>query len=258
MSAALEFQQAAVVLHHRRVLHEVSWRVENGQFWGIVGPNGAGKSTLVSLAAGFVPLAAGKASVLGKELSAWKLTDLRKRVGFLAQHLFFDEGLPISAREVVLIGRTGRRGMLRLLSAADHAAAERCAAELEVAHLLERPFGTLSGGERQRVLLARALAQEPELLILDEPTAALDPRAALRFLDSVDRLQQTRRMTVLAVTHEISSLPAGCGHVALVRAGEILAAGPKEQCLTPELLSTLYGSRVELELRGGRYQIFQE
>lgn len=258
MSAALALREATVVLHGRTVLRGITMQVDHSQFWGIAGPNGAGKSTLVKLLAGFVPLNSGQVQVLGRDLAVWPLTELRRRVGYLPQHLFFDEGLPLSAREVILIGRTGLRGLLRRLTRQDREAAVRCAEELGVENLLERPFGTLSGGERQRVLLARALSQEPEILILDEPTAGLDPRAAVRFLDSVDQLQGRRRMTVLVVTHEISSLPAGCGQVALVRDGSLMAAGPKESLLSDSVLSDLYGCRVEVGRRGERYHVFQE
>ena len=258
MNPAVELKNAGVTLHDRPVLSDVTLKIESGQFWGIAGPNGAGKSTLVRLLPGFTRLSSGKLRILGREVSDWPVTELRRRVGYLPQHLFFDEGVPISAREVVLIGRTGMRGLFRPLGPDDRRIAQESAAELGVDHLLDRPFGALSGGERQRILLARALAQEPELLVLDEPTAGLDPRAAGHFLDTVNRLQSAHRFTVIVVTHEIAFLPAGCGHVALLRDGRILAAGDKEVMLAPETLSELYGCRVEVHRHAGRYHIFQD
>lgn len=258
MRNAVELSGAGVVLHRRQIIENIDLKVGCGQFWGIAGPNGAGKSTLVRLVCGFEKASSGSVRVLGRNLQDWTPTELRRRVGYLPQQLFFDEGVPLSAREVILIGRTGLRGLFCRLGPEDRRAAERCAEELGVEELLDRPFGTLSGGERQRVQLARALAQNPELLVLDEPTAGLDPRAAVRFLKSVDHLQREHRITVMVVTHEISSLPAGCGHVALVRDGRLLAAGEKNALLVPETLSSLFGCRVEVEFRDGRCHIFQE
>lgn len=258
MRNAVELNHAAVVRNRQEIIREIDLQITCGQFWGIAGPNGAGKSTLVRLICGFARASSGSVRVLGRNLTDWTLTELRRRVGYLPQHLFFDEGVPLSAREVILIGRTGLRGLFRRLGPEDKRMAELCAEELGVETLLDRPFGTLSGGERQRVQLARALAQDPEMLVLDEPTAGLDPRAAVRFLQSVDRLQRERRITVLVVTHEISALPEGCSHVALVKDGRLLAAGEKTSLLIPEILSSLYGCRVEVELRNGRYHIFQE
>jgi ABC-type Mn2+/Zn2+ transport system ATPase subunit len=258
MSATIELRGAGVVLRDKTILSGITLSVGPGEFWGVAGPNGAGKSTLVRLVPGFVPLAGGEMRVFGAPLAEWKLTELRRRVGFLPQHVFFDEGAPISAREVILMGRSGRRGLFRRLTAEDRRVAEACAAELGIAGLLDRPIGSLSGGERQRVQLARALAQEPELLILDEPTASLDPRAAVRFLETVSRIRRERGMTVLIVTHEISILPPDCGFVALLREGRLLAAGEKDRLLEPRLLSELYACRVEVEKRAGRYHIFQD
>lgn len=258
MKPAIELHQASVVLHRKEVLRRISLKIAQGQFWGVVGPNGAGKTTLMRLVAGLVPLDRGRLEVLGSRITRRPGFALRKRIGYLPQHLTFDEGIPFSAREIILIGRTGKRGLFHRLTTEDHRVAEACAEELGVGGLLARPIGSLSGGERQRVQLARALAQQPEILILDEPTANLDPRAALRFLETVDRLQQDRKLTVLIVTHEVAHLPAGCGFAALLKEGSLLAAGQKNEMLKADLLSELYDCRVSVETRGDRYYIFRE
>jgi len=258
MKPAIELRQASVVLRKKKVLHSVSLSIEPGQFWGVVGPNGGGKTTLMRLVAGFVPLAEGELEVLGHPLGRRPPTALRKRIGYLPQQLSFDEGIPFSAREVILIGRTGRRGLFHRLRREDHRVAEACAEELGIGRLLERPIGSLSGGERQRVQLARALAQQPEILILDEPTNNLDPRAASCFLETVDSLQRAHGLTVLFVTHEVAHLPAGCGFTALLKEGCLLAAGEKKQMLQERLLSELYDCRISVETRGDRYHIFKE
>jgi ABC-type cobalamin/Fe3+-siderophores transport system ATPase subunit len=258
MKPAIELRNASVVLREKKILRRLTLSIKPGQFWGIVGPNGAGKTTMIRLVAGFVPLAEGYLEVLGNSLERRPPTALRKRIGYLPQHLSFDEGIPFSAREVILIGRTGKRGLFHRLTEEDYRVAEACAEELGVGRLLGRPIGSLSGGERQRVQLARALAQQPEILILDEPTSNLDPRAALRFLETVDSLQRDHSLTVLIVTHEVAHLPAGCGFVALLKDGCLLACGDKNQMLRAELLSELYDCRVSVETRGERYHIFKE
>ncbi|MBN2290213.1 MAG: ABC transporter ATP-binding protein [Candidatus Glassbacteria bacterium] len=258
MKPAIQLSRVSVQLRRKAILRRITLSIEPGQFWGVVGPNGAGKTTLMRLLAGFVPPSEGSLEVLGRKIERRPPTALRKRIGYLPQNLSFDEGVPFSAREVILIGRTGRRGLFRRLGREDYLVAEACAEELGVLDLLDRPIGTLSGGERQRVQLARALAQQPEILILDEPTSNLDPRAAVRFLETVDRLQQDHGLTVLIVTHEVAHLPAGCGFTAFIKNGALLGAGEKKQMLRDDLLSELYDCRVSVETRGNRYYIFKE
>lgn len=258
MNSFIHMRGVRVDLRKVTILRNVNLTIEPSEFWGIAGPNGSGKTTMIRILAGFVLPSQGEVCVLGKPLEDWKLTTLRKRVGYLPQHLSFDEGVPISAMEVVLMGRTGKRGMLRILTGKDYEIARSCAAELGITALLERPVGSLSDGERQLVQLARALAQEPEILILDEPTSNLDPRAAAGFMDIVEHLHAQRGLTVINVTHEIESLPPGCRSVALLKGGYLFASGKKEDLLVSGTLSELYGFRLNVEQRCGYYHIFRE
>ena len=258
MNSFIHMRGVRVDLRNATILREVNLTIERGEFCGVAGPNGSGKTTMIRILAGFVPPSRGEVFVLGKPLEDWKLTALRKRVGYLPQQLSFDEGIPISAMEIILIGRTGKRGMLRRLSRQDYELARSCAAELEITALLHRPVGSLSGGERQLVQLARALAQEPEILILDEPTSNLDPRAAAGFMDIVERLHAQRGLTVINVTHEIESLPPACRSVALLKEGRLIAAGKKEDLLVSGTLSELYGFRLNVEQRSGHYHIYRQ
>jgi len=257
MNSFIHMRGVRVDLRNVTILREVNLTIGQGEFWGIAGPNGSGKTTLIRILAGFVPPSRGEVCVLGKPLELWELTALRKRVGYLPQHLSFDEGIPISAMEIILMGRTGKRGMLRRLRGEDYETARACAAELGITSLLQRPAGSLSGGERQLVQLARALAQEPEVLILDEPTNNLDPRAAAGFMDIIEHLHARRSLTVINVTHEIESLPPGCHSVALLKRGSLFAAGSKENLLVSGTLSELYGFPLNVEQRGGHYHIYR-
>jgi ABC-type cobalamin/Fe3+-siderophores transport system ATPase subunit len=155
------------------------------------------------------------------------------------------------------MGRAGVRGLLRGYTRDDHRICHEAAEELGIEHLLGRPLGTLSGGERQLTQLARALAQQPELLILDEPTNNLDPRAAERFMDVVERLHRDHNLTVIMITHEISILPPSCGHVALICEGTLAGSGPSDKLLNAETLGKLYGLRLNVQKSAGRYYIMR-
>jgi ABC-type cobalamin/Fe3+-siderophores transport system ATPase subunit len=246
---------AGVCFQHKTILQGIDLAVEPGQFWGIAGPNGSGKTTLIRLITGFQRASIGSVRVLGRDIGNWRLHELRKRIGYLPQHVPFDEGFPISAGDLVLTGRAGVRGLLHSYTRDDHRICREAAEELGIEHLLSRPLGTLSGGERQLTQLARALAQQPELLILDEPTNNLDPRAADLFMEVVERLHRDHKLTVIMITHEISILPPSCGHVALICEGALAGAGPSDKLLNAETLGKLYGLRLTVQKSAGRYYI---
>jgi len=187
-----------------QVLDHVGLKVDHGEFVGIVGPNGAGKSTLLKAALGLVPTTCGEARLFGKPVGKFHEFE---RVGYVPQHaVHVDTRFPATALEVVLLGRVGRRGLLRRLGAEDRAAARHAMEEVGIAHLSERRIGTLSGGERQRVFLAKALAAEPEVLILDEPTTGVDPRAREGFYRLLDHLNHDHHMTIVLVSHDTQAL----------------------------------------------------
>ncbi|MFH1070072.1 MAG: ABC transporter ATP-binding protein [Candidatus Glassbacteria bacterium] len=245
-----------VRLREATILSGIDLAIGRGEFWGIAGPNGSGKTTLVRAVLGFLPAGPGELEVFGRRIENWPLTGLRRRIGYLPQNLSIDEGFPISAREVILMARAGRRGLFQRLTAEDREVAENCARELGLLPLLDRPLGSLSGGERQLTQLARALAQQPELLILDEPTNNLDPRAAAGFMTTVGRLHRDKGLTVIVITHEIPILPPECAKVALLREGRLAGAGAAGELLTSKTLSGLYGYPVDVEVRAGRHYLF--
>lgn len=201
---ALELDDVCVRYQDAQVLDHVRLKVEHGEFVGIVGPNGAGKSTLLKAALGLVPTSCGQARVFGKPVR--RFHDFQ-RVGYVPQHaVHVDTRFPATAYEVVLLGRVGRRGLLRRLNADDRATAQHAMEEVGVRHLADRRIGTLSGGERQRVFLAKALAAEPEMLILDEPTTGVDPRAREGFYRLLDHLNHDHAMTIILVSHDTQAL----------------------------------------------------
>jgi zinc transport system ATP-binding protein len=178
-------------------LEGVSLAVEEGEFLGLVGPNGGGKSTLLKLVLGLLRPRAGEVRVAGGAPQA-----SRRMIGYVPQYARFARDFPISVEETVLLGRLGTSRGLGGYRAADRQAARLAMTETEVLDLHQRPLGTLSGGQLQRVLVARALACEPRILILDEPTANIDMRAETEIFDLFKALN--RRMTIVVVSHDIA------------------------------------------------------
>ncbi len=238
---AIEIKDAVVSYRENTALHGVSLKVESGEFIGIIGPNGAGKTTLLTLVNGLTRPSGGQVFVLGEDISRTDLVSLRKRVGYVSQADDIDPRMPMSVRDVVMTGRYGRLGLLRQPGRRDADIVDEILRIVGMAALAERPIGHLSGGERQRAAIARCLAQEPELLLLDEPTASLDWRAKTDILGLVGSIHESRHLTTLFVTHEINSLPAVCQRVVLMKNGSVCGDGPPHETLTDANLSELYG-----------------
>ena len=255
MSPDIDIQQAGVTIRNRKILDCIDFRANRGSFWGIVGPNGSGKTTLVKMILGFVQPSGGKVEVLGYDTGNCRLNQLRQKVGFLPQSIVYSPGLPMRAQDIILIGRSGRRGLFRHLNGDDLKKAREAADLLDISHLLERNLDHLSGGERQLVQLARAMAQEPEILILDEPANNLDPRAASAIMDTLEKLACQTGITVLMITHQIDHLPPSCHHLLLLKEGRVFTSGAKEKVLVSETMSELYGRNVEIDLRSGYYHL---
>jgi len=193
---AIRLEKVSFAYNGELVLREAELSVMPLDFVVVVGPNGGGKTTMLKLVMGRLRPNSGSVRIFGQSPDR-----VRSRLGYLPQHPLLDDAFPITAREVVLTGRLGRRWTARY-SAADQAAAEQALAAVDLADLDRRSFATLSGGQRQRVLIARALAGEPDLLVLDEPTVALDPQAESEFYRLLHRLNE--KLTILMVSHDLN------------------------------------------------------
>jgi ABC-type cobalamin/Fe3+-siderophores transport system ATPase subunit len=185
-------------------------------------------------------LLSGRVWVLGSFLTPGNGHSLRKKVGYVPQVENIDPRMPMNVREVVMIGRYGLLGLLRRPGKHDWEIVDEMLGLVGMTHLARRPIGHLSGGEQQRVAIARCLAQEPELFLLDEPTASLDWKAQTEILELVKRIHDSRHLTTLFVTHDLGALPVACDRVVLMKEGLITAEGPPDELLTSENLSQLY------------------
>lgn len=216
------------------VIEGVDFRVEAGEFVGLVGPNGGGKTTLLRVILGLMPVSAGRVRVFGQPPLRG-----RRRVGYVPQYPGFSREFPVSVRQLVLTGRLGAtRGWLRYRRE-DHAIAERALDEVEIGGLAGRPIVALSGGELQRALIARALATDPGILLLDEPTASIDPKVEHDFFELLRALN--RRVTIVVVTHDIGFVSRYVGRVACLNR-TLVHHGT--EALTPALVEQLYGHPV--------------
>jgi len=236
----IDIQNAVVAYREDVALQDVSLTVRRGEFIGIIGPNGAGKTTLLTVVNGLGRLVHGQARMLGMAPHRRDGYRLRRRIGYVAQAPDIDPRLPITVRETVMSGRSGRLGWFRTPRRDDWARVDAASEKVGISHLRRRPIGQLSGGEYQRVAIARALAQEPEIFLFDEPTASIDPQAQRDILDLMQRLHQENHTTTLYVTHDLATLPEICQRLVLMKAGRIWREGAAPDMLKKDILSALY------------------
>jgi zinc transport system ATP-binding protein len=235
MNAAVELRDVSVRLGGARVLESVDLTVAEHEFLAIIGPNGGGKTTLFKVLLGLLPIEQGTVRVLGGDPVA-----ARGRVGYVPQSVVFDRDFPIRVLDVVRLGRLGRGRGLSRLTRQDTLAAREVLERLEIAELAERQIGRLSGGQLQRVLIARALVNSPEILLLDEPTASLDLQSAEGFYELLHGLSQ--KMTVILVSHDVGAVSTHVGSIACL-SRRIFSHG---QELSPDDLLRVYGCPIEL------------
>jgi ABC-type Mn2+/Zn2+ transport system ATPase subunit len=248
----IDIENAVVSYREDVALRGVSLKVQSGEFVGIIGPNGAGKTTMLTIVNGLGKLLSGRVRVLGHYLTAGNGHSLRKKVGYVAQVQNIDPRMPMNVREVVMLGRYGLLGLLRRPGKHDWKVVDEMLELVGMSHLARRPIGHLSGGEQQRVAIARCLAQEPELFLLDEPTASLDWKAQTDILELVKQIHNLRRLTTLFVTHDLNCLPVACDRVVLMKAGLIWKEDSPGELLTDDNLSWLYDMSIsEVKKRRG-------
>lgn len=240
MSCAVTISGVSVSYQNHIALRNVSLDIHRGDFLGIIGPNGAGKTTLLTVINGLGRIHAGSIHIFGQPVHPKHFWRLRPRIGFVPQQLNIDPRVPISCYESVLIGRYGRLGLLRRPCPSDH---QRTRAMLELTgtlHLADRPVGQVSGGEARKLAIARALVQQPEILLLDEPTSHLDPAAVSDITGLIVDVYRRFDLTVAMVSHQPEELPETCNRVVMMKNTRIVFVGTREQALSPNRLSLLY------------------
>jgi len=255
---AIHAQHLYVRLAGRQVLSIEELTVPSGQVFALIGPNGAGKSTFLKCCVGLQRLKRGRITVLGRQvhrLGRFALTRFRRRVGYLPQDQAAACQMPLTCREVVAIGRCGLAGLFRPLGKDDWRIIDRWLARLSLADLADRPYASLSGGQQRKTLIARAMVQQPELLILDEPTAHLDLAWREQIVSTIEQLYSQMHVTVVLVCHELEVLPACCSTVAVLERGNLTACGPPHEVLTRQVFESLYGPGLTIVHANGRHLV---
>jgi iron complex transport system ATP-binding protein len=244
------------------ILRGVDWQVNRGEHWAILGANGSGKTSLLKALTGFLSPTAGEFSVLGRRYGACDWRDLRFHLGVVTSA--FNASIPPAetALETVISGKYAQLDLWHRVTSADRTAARRLLRASGLAGLADREWACLSQGERQRVMIARALMARPQLLILDEPCAGLDPVARENFLQFLETLAHRRNSPALVlVTHHVEEIVPAFTHALLLRAGMVQAAGPIARVLTSANLSATFAAPLRVSRSrpssrsGARYRL---
>ena len=243
-SMALAVEQVCIALGGRRVLRDVSFRLEAGEFCGLIGSNGSGKTTLLRAILGFVRLEAGRIRRAGDSAG----TGL---IGYVPQKIALDPGLPLRARDVVALGLDGARLGPALPSRARRARVDEMLQAVGALEFAEQRVGLLSGGQQQRVLVAHALVRRPRLLLLDEPLANLDVRSTAEIVALLRRLSRDYGAAVLLSAHDVNPLLSAMDRVIYLANGSAVA-GRADDVVRTEVLSSLYGYHVDVVRVHGR------
>lgn len=228
----------------RLVLTGLDFLVNTGEFVGILGPNGSGKSTLLHALSGLLPPKGGRITVKGEGLGSLASRLRAQILAVVPQSA--EVRFPFSCLEIVLMGRYPRRRRLGTLTDEDLLMALRAMRQTTTAHLKERPITEVSGGEGQRVVIARALAQAPEVLLLDEATSSLDVRKKLEIFEILKILNKARSLTVLCAMHDLNLAALYCRRLMFLKDGRIIKDGPTDEVFTPDLLEEVYETPMEV------------
>lgn len=252
---AVSLHEVTVDRRGARVLGPLSATIPADSFCGVIGPNGAGKSTLLRVITGHQKPSQGYATVLGNKLYTTGTTSPGKNIGILLQHHDFYPDIPFSVDDIVLFGRTPYHGPGIRYNEEDDNARRRALDIMGLTGYRNRLYRELSGGEQRKVHLARLIAQNPDLLLLDEPASGLDLEWQERLTRLVGDLFRMLNRTVIMVTHDISRLPACCDRVILLKNGAVMREGNPGDVLTAPLLSELYDCGVNVASESGRFLI---
>lgn len=251
MAVVLNLSGVTFVRNDRRILAPISWQVSDGERWLVLGANGSGKTTLLRIASMYEHPSSGTVEVLGERLGRTDVRRLRSRIGYVSAALTSQLRPELRCLDVV---RTAKYAALEPwwhhYTADDDQRARGCLARMGVADLAERPMATVSSGEQQRVVLARALMNEPGVLLLDEPSARLDLGGREQLVAALGELTlDPEAPPLVLVTHHIDETPPGMTHVLMLRDGNVVTKGPIERCLTAANLSECFGLSLQLERR---------
>jgi len=245
MNKALSIRGLNCTYSRTTVLHDVNFAVDRQEFFIVIGPNGSGKTTLVKTIAGLLPASSGEIYIGKRPLRHLGRRELARRAAYVPQNAA--EDTPFSVEELVLMGRAPYLGVLGLQGENDLAIARQAIDFTGLGRLADRPVSRLSGGERQRAHIARAICQQPELILLDEPTASLDLAHQIRVMELMADLKSRNGTTVVMVSHDINLAAMFADRLLLLVDGRVASCGPPAQVIVEKTLETAYGCRVRVD-----------
>ncbi len=224
-------------------LEDITLEVADGEFLGVIGPNGSGKTTLLRAILGLLPPSAGTLRIFDCACTELRCHH-RARIGYLPQKGFVDPYFPITVQEAVLMGRAGAIGLWHRAGKSDREIVRHALEDVGMADVADRPLGALSGGQQQRIFIARALAQHPQILLLDEPTTGIDTTTQHNVLELIGRLHLDLHLTIVLVTHEINLIAPLAERLALLNT-RLVAVGTAKEVLTRDILAQVYGPQIQ-------------
>jgi cobalamin transport system ATP-binding protein len=245
MNHILDTNSISLIFNDKSILSNISFQVSAGEFFVIIGPNGAGKTSLLKILSGLQKAQQGTVAIKGKNINGYTRRNLSQILAIVPQQI--EVGFPFTVADTVIMGRTPHLGILGMESKKDFDIAEEAMNFTEVSHLKDRKLFQLSGGELQRVIIARAICQQPEIILLDEPTTALDPSHQLKIMDLMERFRSQNNTTIIMVSHDLNLASMYGDRLLLLKEGRVIQTGNPKKVLNKSLLEESYGCRMMVD-----------
>jgi len=245
MSHILDISNISLSFRDNLILSSVSLEVSAGEFFVIIGPNGAGKTSLLKVLSGLQKAQKGTVTIKDKNILNYRRRNLSQIMAIVPQHI--EVGFPFTVADTVIMGRSPHLGILGMEGENDFHIAEEAMKFTDVSHLTDRKLFQLSGGELQRVIIARAICQQPEIILLDEPTTALDPAHQLKIMDLMEKFRREHGTTIIMVSHDLNLASMYGDRVLLLKSGRVVKTGDPKSVLNKELLEDSYGCRIQVD-----------
>ena len=239
---AIDVQNLSHVYGDLPVLNNITFSVSKGDFFIIIGPNGSGKTTLMKVISGILKPQIGQLEIMGRSIENYARKTLAQTIAYVPQTIPVD--FPFTVTEVVLMGRSPYLGMLGLEQEIDLEIAQQAITFTGIEHLAHRKLDQLSGGEQQRVFIARAVCQEPQIMLLDEPTASLDLAHQCKIMDLMEKLKKEKGVTIVMVSHDVNLAALYADRLLLLKEGKIVSCGLPGEVLTYQTLEEAYGCKL--------------
>ncbi|MBU0996115.1 MAG: ABC transporter ATP-binding protein [Proteobacteria bacterium] len=245
MTPAIDVKNIYFSYKKEIVLADISFSIEKGRFFVIIGPNGSGKTTLMKMLSGVEKFKKGKLKLFGRSIRRHARKELARQMAFVPQTIPTD--FPFTVTELVLMGRTPYLGVLGVHGEKDRDIAEKAMQFTGIAHHSQKKLNQLSGGERQRVFIARAICQEPDIILLDEPTASLDLAHQINVMSLMEKLKKEKGLTIVMVSHDLNLASMYGDDLLLLKNGTIVKMGSPRDVLTESILKKTYGCELIID-----------